>query len=97
MSIGARVATSTGERAHCTLGRVMSVPAAASSGAGERQRRVNGTGTAIVAKFGKVRRSGKRAQAQQRLGHDAECVVGMPARLDEHGHRVNSCLMPRLA
>ena len=51
--------TSTGARAHCCLGRAVSVLAAASSGVGERQEGVKGIETVIVARFGKVRQPGK--------------------------------------
>ena len=89
------MATSTVARAHCTVGLVMLVPAVACSGIGERQRRVKGVGTMIMARFGKVRRSGKRARAQQRLGRDAERIVGMPSWVDECGHHVNYDIRPR--
>ena len=45
--------------------------AAASSGVGERQEGVKRFGTTIVARFGKARKSAKRAREQQKLGRDA--------------------------
>ena len=47
-----QVATSIGARAHCALGRVVPVLAAASSGVGECQGGVNGVETMMVASFG---------------------------------------------
>ena len=66
--------------------------AAVSSGVNECQGEVNGVGTVMVARFGKVWLAGKRSHEQHRLGRDAERVGCMPARLDERGHRVNSDL-----
>ena len=43
----------------------------------------------MVARVGMVGQAGKRAREQQRLGRVAERVGCMPARLDEHGHRMN--------
>ena len=68
-----RAETSTGARGwrrtqcamHCCIGRTAPVLAAVSSGIGERQEGVKRVGTMIVAKFGKVWQSGKRARAQQ--------------------------------
>ena len=48
--------------------------AATSSGVGERQEGVKRAWKNIVAKFGKLRQSGKRAREQQRLGRDAERI-----------------------
>ena len=69
--------------------------AAVSSGVGERQERVKGVRTMIVAKIGKARQAGKRARAQQRLRRVAERVGRMPARPDERGHRVNCDIRSR--
>ena len=63
--------------------------AAASSSVSECQGGLNGVDTMMVARFGTLRQAGKRAREQQRLGRVAEHVGCMPARLDEHGHRMN--------
>ena len=79
----------------CWVGRVVPVLAAASSSVGKRQRGVKRVETMIVARFGNVRRSGKRARDQQRLGRIAERVNRMLARLERCGHHVNYDTRPR--
>ena len=51
--------------------RTVPVPTVASSGVGECQEGVKRFGTTIVARFGKARKSAKRAREQQKLGRDA--------------------------
>lgn len=77
-----RTETSTGTRRrrraqcvpHCWVGRTMPVLAAASFGVGERQRGVKGVETKMVAKFGALRQSGKRARAKQSTRRHSERV-----------------------
>ena len=68
--------------------------AAASSGIGERQEGVKRFGTRIVARFGKVRQSGKRAREQQRLGRNPERIGMQVGIVYMRGYRVNSALQP---
>ena len=77
------------------LGRAVPMLAAASSGIGERQGGVKGVETMIMTQFGKARRSGKQARAQQWLGRVVEHVGCMPTRLDECSHCVNYDIRPR--
>ena len=79
---------------HYSVGRVKPVLAAASSGVGERQEGVKKIGTMIVARFGKLRQSGKQAHAQQSARRHSERGDMQVGIMHTRGHHVNSALRP---
>ena len=97
-----RTGTSTGTRRrrraqcapHCWVGRTVPMLAAASSGVSERQRGVKGVETKMVANFGALRQSGKRARAKQSAWPHSERVDTQAVIVYTRGHRVNSDLRP---
>ena len=91
------MATKEGAHAHCSLGRVVSVLAAASSGVGERQGGVKCIKTMIVARFGNTRRAGKRVRAKQERWWRTERVDTKAGTMHTHGQCVNFAIKPRHA
>ena len=72
----------------------MPVLAAASSGVGECQGRVNGAKTKMVARFGTLRQAGKRARAKQSARRHSERIDTQVGIMYTRGHRVNFALRP---